>query len=36
MRHGTLFDLVEKDKVLAYVEAKTLVKELASCVQVSY
>jgi hypothetical protein len=36
MSHGTLFDLVEKNKVPTYVKAKTLVKELASCVQVNY
>ena len=37
MENGTLLDLVVKEnKALTYVKAKTLVKELASCVQVSY
>ncbi len=37
MENGTLLGLVVKEnKALTYVKAKTLVKELASCVQVSY
>jgi len=37
MRNGTLLDLVvQKNKALTYAEAKPLIKELASCVNVSY
>ena len=37
MGNGTLLDLVmRKKKLLTYAEAKPLIKELASCVNVSY
>jgi len=37
MKNGTLLDLVvRRNKTLTYVEAKPLITELASCVNVSY
>ena len=37
MGNGTLLDLVmRKNKLLTYAEAKPLIKELASCVNVGY
>ena len=36
MEEGTLFDFVRKNKTLTYAAAKTLIKELVSCVHVNY